>query len=35
MSFFYALFEAPGNLPLARFGARITLTRIALGWGLA
>lgn len=29
----YALFELPSNLALARFGARITLTRIALLFG--
>jgi ACS family tartrate transporter-like MFS transporter len=29
----YALFEVPSNLALARFGARITLTRIALLFG--
>ncbi len=31
----YALFEIPSNLVLARFGARLTLTRIAILWGLA
>jgi ACS family tartrate transporter-like MFS transporter len=30
----YAVFELPSNLILARFGARITLTRIALLFGL-
>ncbi|KVQ61105.1 MFS transporter [Burkholderia territorii] len=30
----YALFEVPSNLALARFGARLTLTRIALAFGL-
>lgn len=34
MFFTYALFEIPGNLMLARFGARATLTRIAILWGL-
>jgi MFS transporter, ACS family, tartrate transporter len=31
----FALFELPSNLALARFGARATLTRIAILWGLA
>ena len=31
----YALFEVPSNLILARFGARVTLTRIALLFGIA
>jgi ACS family tartrate transporter-like MFS transporter len=31
----YALFEVPSNLILARFGARVTLTRIAILFGLA
>ena len=30
----YALFELPSNLALARFGARITLTRIAMLFGV-
>ncbi|HCS44023.1 MAG TPA: MFS transporter [Pseudomonas sp.] len=30
----YALFELPSNLALARFGARKTLTRIALAFGV-
>ena len=30
----YSLFEVPSNLALARFGARITLTRIAMLFGL-
>ena len=30
----YAIFELPSNLILARFGARVTLTRIALLFGL-
>ena len=30
----YSLFEVPSNLLLARFGARLTLTRIAILWGL-
>ncbi len=29
----YSLFEVPSNLLLARFGARATLTRIAILWG--
>jgi len=32
MYFTYSLFEIPSNLLLARFGARATLTRIALLW---
>jgi MFS transporter, ACS family, tartrate transporter len=35
MYFTYALFEVPSNLLLARIGARLTLTRIAILWGLA
>jgi len=35
MYFTYSLFEIPSNLILARFGARVTLTRIAILWGLA
>ncbi len=35
MYFTYALFEIPSNLLLARFGARATLTRIAVLWGIA
>lgn len=35
MYFTYATFEIPSNLILARFGARATLTRIAVLWGLA
>jgi ACS family tartrate transporter-like MFS transporter len=31
----YAIFEVPSNLILARFGARVTLTRIAILFGLA
>lgn len=34
MFFTYALFEVPSNLLLARIGARATLTRIAMLWGL-
>ncbi|UFH51207.1 MFS transporter [Pseudomonas sp. KNUC1026] len=30
----YILFEVPSNLMLERFGARITLTRIMVLWGL-
>lgn len=33
--FTYALFEIPSNVALARYGARSTLTRIALLWGIA
>jgi ACS family tartrate transporter-like MFS transporter len=35
MYFTYALFEIPSNVFLARYGARITLTRIAILWGIA
>ena len=35
MYFTYALFEIPSNLVLARYGARVTLTRIAILWGIA
>jgi MFS transporter, ACS family, tartrate transporter len=35
MFFTYSMFEIPSNLVLARFGARITLTRIAILWGIA
>ena len=35
MFFTYAFFEIPSNLMLAAFGARKTLTRIAILWGLA
>jgi MFS transporter, ACS family, tartrate transporter len=35
MYFTYSLFEIPSNLILGRFGARITLTRIAILWGFA
>jgi MFS transporter, ACS family, tartrate transporter len=35
MYFTYALFEIPSNLILGRYGARITLTRIAILWGIA
>jgi len=35
MYFTYSLFEIPSNLLLARFGARATLTRIAILWGIA
>lgn len=31
----YALFEIPSNLILGRYGARVTLTRIAILWGFA
>jgi len=31
----YFLFEVPSNLVLQRFGARVTISRIAIGWGLA
>lgn len=34
MYFTYSLFEVPSNLLLARFGARLTLTRIAMLWGM-
>ena len=33
--FTYALFEIPSNLLMSRIGARATLTRIAILWGLA
>ena len=35
MYFTYSFFEIPSNLILGRFGARVTLTRIAILWGLA
>jgi ACS family tartrate transporter-like MFS transporter len=35
MYFTYALFEIPSNLILGRYGARRTLTRIAILWGIA
>jgi ACS family tartrate transporter-like MFS transporter len=35
MFFTYSIFEIPSNLVLARFGARVTLTRIAILWGIA
>jgi MFS transporter, ACS family, tartrate transporter len=35
MFFTYSMFEIPSNLVLARFGARVTLTRIAILWGIA
>jgi MFS transporter, ACS family, tartrate transporter len=35
MYFTYALFEIPSNLILHRYGARATLTRIAILWGVA
>src|SRR6201986_4442057 len=35
MYFTDALFEIPSNIFLARYGARITLTRIAILWGIA
>jgi MFS transporter, ACS family, tartrate transporter len=35
MFFTYSMFEIPSNLVLARFGARVTLTRIAMLWGIA
>lgn len=31
----YVIFEIPSNLVLQRFGARLTLSRIAIGWGLS
>jgi MFS transporter, ACS family, tartrate transporter len=35
MFFTYSIFEIPSNLILARYGARLTLTRIAILWGIA
>ncbi len=35
MYFTYAIFEIPSNILLARYGARVTLTRIAVLWGIA
>jgi MFS transporter, ACS family, tartrate transporter len=35
MYFTYSMFEIPSNLILGRFGARVTLTRIAILWGIA
>jgi ACS family tartrate transporter-like MFS transporter len=35
MYFTYAIFEIPSNVLLARYGARVTLTRIAVLWGIA
>jgi MFS transporter, ACS family, tartrate transporter len=35
MFFTYSIFEVPSNIVLARFGARATLTRIAILWGIA
>jgi ACS family tartrate transporter-like MFS transporter len=35
MYFTYAIFEIPSNLFLSRYGARATLTRIAMLWGVA
>lgn len=35
MYFTYSFFEIPSNLILGRFGARVTLTRIAILWGFA
>jgi len=35
MYFTYSIFEIPSNLILNRFGARATLTRIAILWGVA
>ncbi|WP_245312578.1 MFS transporter [Bradyrhizobium macuxiense] len=35
MYFTYSLFEIPSNLILHRYGARMTLTRIAILWGIA
>jgi ACS family tartrate transporter-like MFS transporter len=35
MYFTYSIFEIPSNVLLARLGARITLTRIAILWGFA
>jgi MFS transporter, ACS family, tartrate transporter len=35
MFFTYSMFEIPSNIVLARFGARATLTRIAILWGIA
>src|ERR1700748_2110647 len=35
MYFTYALIEIPSNRTLSRYGARVTLTRIAILWGIA
>jgi MFS transporter, ACS family, tartrate transporter len=35
MYFTYSIFEIPSNLILNRYGARATLTRIAILWGIA
>jgi len=35
MYFTYSIFEIPSNLVLSRYGARATLTRIAILWGIA
>ncbi|KJC40420.1 MFS transporter [Bradyrhizobium sp. LTSP885] len=35
MYFTYAIFEIPSNLVLSKYGARVTLTRIAILWGFA
>jgi ACS family tartrate transporter-like MFS transporter len=35
MYFTYAIFEIPSNIFLNRYGARATLTRIAMLWGIA
>src|ERR1700748_852009 len=35
MYFTYAIFEIPSNIFLTRYGARATLTRIAMLWGIA
>jgi ACS family tartrate transporter-like MFS transporter len=35
MYFTYSIFEIPSNLILSRYGARVTLTRIAILWGIA
>jgi MFS transporter, ACS family, tartrate transporter len=35
MYFTYSIFEIPSNIVLARYGARATLTRIAILWGIA
>ncbi|PDT71412.1 MFS transporter [Bradyrhizobium sp. C9] len=35
MYFTYSIFEIPSNLILSKYGARITLTRIAILWGIA
>ena len=35
MYFTYSIFEIPSNMLLAKYGARIALTRIAILWGIA